>query len=119
MTCFAGKKFTAGQQRFAKWGRAVGKRPPPSRTTIRGADGVAEDMDVMETRNVTAGVTLTLAQSGGGGYGDPFTRPAELVLRDVRDGYVAPVAAAHDYGVVFDDGGEVDEAATEARRSRR
>ncbi len=73
----------------------------------------------METRHVGAGVTLTLSQSGGGGYGDPFTRPTELVLRDVRDGYVSPAAAERDYGVVIDSGGEVDENATEVRRSRR
>ncbi len=38
---------------------------------------------------------------------------------DVRDGYVSPAAAERDYGVVIDDGGEVDEAATKARRPRR
>ncbi len=105
--------------RNAAWGLAGGKGPPPSRTTIRDADGASEDMDVMETRRVGAGVTLSLSQSGGGGYGDPFTRPAELVLRDVRDGYVSRAAAERDYGVEIDDGGEVDETATAARRSRR
>ena len=101
----------------AAWGLAGGKGPAPSRTTIRGADGISEDMDVMETRHVGAGVTLTLSQSGGGGYGDPFTRPAELVLRDVRDGYVSSAAAEREYGVVFDNGGEIDESATAERRS--
>ena len=72
----------------------------------------------METRHVGAGVTLTLSQSGGGGCGDSFTRPTEFVLRDVLDGYVSATAAERDYGVVFNDGGEIDESATAGRRSR-
>ena len=37
---------------------------------------------------------------GGGGWGDPFNRDPDLVLRDVRDGLVSPEAARRDYGVV-------------------
>ncbi len=38
---------------------------------------------------------------GGGGWGDPFERDPEAVLRDVRDGVVSVEAAANDYGVVL------------------
>lgn len=37
---------------------------------------------------------------GGGGYGNPFTRPPERVLDDVINGYVSLAAAEHEYGVV-------------------
>ncbi|MFQ5812935.1 MAG: hydantoinase B/oxoprolinase family protein [Anaerolineae bacterium] len=37
---------------------------------------------------------------GGGGYGDPFSRDPERVRQDVIAGYVTPVAAAAEYGVV-------------------
>ena len=37
---------------------------------------------------------------GGGGWGDPFDRDPDLVLRDVQDGVVSPEAARNDYGVV-------------------
>jgi N-methylhydantoinase B len=37
---------------------------------------------------------------GGGGFGDPFSRDAERVRRDVVAGYVSPAAAERDYGVV-------------------
>ena len=62
---------------------------------------------------------ITAHTPGGGGWGDPFTRPAEMVLRDVRDGVVSPAAAARDYGVIIaQDGLGIDEEATnEARRS--
>jgi len=39
---------------------------------------------------------------GGGGWGDPFARPPELVLRDVRDGVLSRAAAERDYGVALD-----------------
>jgi N-methylhydantoinase B len=37
---------------------------------------------------------------GGGGYGDPYERPAEQVLADVVSGYVSIAAAEREYGVV-------------------
>ena len=37
---------------------------------------------------------------GGGGFGDPTTRPPESVLRDLADGYVTLEGARQDYGVV-------------------
>ena len=45
-----------------------------------------------------AHVHLKLA--GGAGYGDPLSRPPELVLRDVVLGFVSIEAAERDYGVV-------------------
>jgi len=57
------------------------------------------------------GDTVTLRESGGGGYGDPRERPAELVLSDVLEGLVTAQAALADYGVV------VDRAAGTARRA--
>jgi N-methylhydantoinase B len=43
---------------------------------------------------------LRYLTNGGGGWGDPFERETERVLRDVRDGYVTVAGAARDYGVV-------------------
>ena len=57
---------------------------------------------------------------GGGGWGDPFTRDLELVLRDVRDEVVSVAAAARDYGVAIGaDGRSVDVEATAALRAGR
>jgi N-methylhydantoinase A len=56
---------------------------------------------------------------GGGGWGDPFERAPDLVLRDVRDGVVSHKAAADHYGVsITADGLGVDTKATEVLRSR-
>ena len=53
---------------------------------------------------------------GGGGYGPPREREPALVARDVREGWISVRRAREVYGVAFDTGGEVDEAATRALR---
>lgn len=63
---------------------------------------------------------MVAATPGGGGWGDPLTRPVEAVLRDVRDEVVSVGGAARDYGVVLAaDGRSVDEPATEELRASR
>ena len=37
--------------------------------------------------------------AGGGGYGDPRSRPREAIERDLRDGYISPESARRDYGL--------------------
>lgn len=62
-----------------------------------------------------AGDVLRMAQAGGGGYGDPATRPVADVLADVREGYVSPEAAREHYKVAIiktSAGWEADEVAT-------
>jgi N-methylhydantoinase B len=51
-----------------------------------------------------AGSLLRLRTTGGGGWGDPFEREPELVLRDVLEGRVSEESAERDYGVVVRDG---------------
>ncbi|MCK0509061.1 hydantoinase B/oxoprolinase family protein [Aromatoleum anaerobium] len=54
---------------------------------------------------------------GGGGYGDPRRRPAELVAREVCYGYVSQQSAEDNYGVVVNPRTlELDHAATEGLR---
>lgn len=51
---------------------------------------------------VKSGTVLSHRTAGGGGYGNPFDRPAETVLRDVIDEYITPDEARSQYGVVID-----------------
>lgn len=55
---------------------------------------------------------------GGGGFGDPLLREPERVAEDVGKHRVSPHAAATVYGVVVDDTGHADSAATEPQRTR-
>ncbi len=75
------------------------------------------------------GDRVQLNPAGGGGYGDPFRRPLELVKHDVINGYVSLEAADRQYGVIIRYLGDqnqlvrppelyvIDEAATKLRRA--
>ena len=108
--------------------RGEGLHTPSGYGTEGGATGRAAEMRI-EPRGAPAidppkygilpvpPMRLTIAAAGGGGWGDPFRRDPERVLRDVRDGVVAHDAAARDYGVaISEDGRSIDRKATEALR---
>ena len=71
------------------------------------------------TQSIPRGDRLHLEMPGGGGYGDPMRRDPEKVAIDVRDGMVSAAAATEIYGVVLDETGAVDIAATEKQRSKK
>jgi N-methylhydantoinase B len=69
---------------------------------------------------IEEGDTLVIKTPGGGGYGDPFERPPDLVQEDVADGLVCIESAERDYGVVIGpDSLIVDAEATRALRKSR
>jgi N-methylhydantoinase B len=86
---------------------------PEDRSEIDG------DLEVLAPKYKTAqgpeDVYFSIWQ-GGGGYGDPIERDPERVGADVRGEYVSREEARRTYGVVVDEDGTVDEAATENRR---
>ena len=63
------------------------------------------------------GDVMRLSTSGGGGWGHPFDRPLARVRRDVVGGFASVASARADYGVVIDEHGTIDVAATEALRA--
>jgi N-methylhydantoinase B len=91
----------------------------PGRTSLaykRAADGSLHalggwDHVVLDPREAIVSVSTS-----GGGYGPPRERDVGLVLKDVRDGWISRARAADVYGVVVDIGGDLDPAATTARR---
>ena len=69
-------------------------------------------------RGIPAGAKIYQVAGGGGGYGDPFERSADLVQADVRNELLSVELARQDYGVVIDAVSfEVDVAATETLRN--
>ncbi|HZT06112.1 MAG TPA: hydantoinase B/oxoprolinase family protein, partial [Chloroflexota bacterium] len=102
----------------APWGLEGGKDAAPNRVYVRRAGGSIDappngKIDLMQ---LAAGDVYVLESGGGGGFGDPLDRPVELVLEDVRLGYVSREAAQRDYGVVVDEQLVLDETATELAR---
>lgn len=67
---------------------------------------------------VEPGDCLEYITWGGGGLGDPLTRPAEKVALEVHRRLVTARGARENYGVVVREDFSVDEAATERVRGR-
>jgi N-methylhydantoinase B len=93
---------TFGRHRFVPWGVDEGR--PGSRNEIRilHSDGRELALGKCARYRLERGEVAQLVTGTGGGWGDPLERPAELVVEDVRDGYVTLEQAARDYGVVLD-----------------
>ncbi len=65
------------------------------------------------------GDRISFISAGGGGYGNPFERDPEIVLRDVEYGYVSIEKAKSDYGVIIhSDPLSLDLAATKELREK-
>jgi N-methylhydantoinase B len=62
--------------------------------------------------HIGRGQKVRLETPGGGGFGDPLSRDAERVVRDVRLGYLSREAARRDYKVILRDDGALDIKAT-------
>ena len=105
------------RSRFASWGVLGGKAGTVSRFTRNPGTARAEDLGVQDLIQCQPGDVIRLDGCGGGGYGSPFERAPELVLHDVRCGYVSPDNARLQYGVVVVERA-VDLAATRQLRSR-
>jgi N-methylhydantoinase B len=65
------------------------------------------------------GARVTIVTGGGGGYGDPLTRPPAMVAADVADDYITKEIAREIYAVVIGADGQVDEGATAVLRRPR
>ena len=99
------------------WGVNGGLPGQRSRKILHRADGSEELLQSKCDRiKVEPGDLLYFDTWGGGGWGDPLKRPSEQVGFDVVAGLVS-VDGARRYGVVCNEEGEVDEAATEKLRT--
>ena len=103
------------------WGLHGGKEAAGNGIGIR-KNGVWEtDMPNAKIFGVRlrAGDAYLMQSGGGGGFGDPLERDAAQVALDVREGYVSVEAARDDYGVIVNDDGHLDDAATARLRLQR
>ncbi len=69
----------------------------------------------MRARGFEAGTVVETMTGGGGGNGNPKSRPFAEVLTDVRQGYLTRDAGWSQYGVRITEALAVDEAASEPR----
>ncbi|GMX67034.1 hydantoinase B/oxoprolinase family protein [Paenibacillus elgii] len=109
------------RHKFAPWGLEGGKSGSTGSFWVSLNGGEPERLG-----SKISGISLNkedlvrVCSPGSGGYGNPYDRPAESVLKDVREGKVSRQAAEDDYGVVLvsaPTGLQIDEQATAERRA--
>ncbi|WP_425491728.1 hydantoinase B/oxoprolinase family protein [Nocardioides mesophilus] len=99
------------------WGVNGGEPGARSRKWLERADGSTEMLSSkVHDVPVKPGDLLHFVTWGGGGWGDPLARDPELVGLEVRRGLVTAEGGRR-YGVVCDDSGQVDAAATTSLRA--
>jgi N-methylhydantoinase B len=80
-------------------------------------DGTRVDIPGFHRHDLAPGDVMVSCAGGGGGYGPPWERAAQLVRHDAIEGWITRERAAAVYGVVLGDDDAVDAGATAARRA--
>ena len=87
------------------WGLEGGGAGYPNRVRVRrAADGSTETYGKATGLKLGPGDVIELRTGGGGGFGQPSSRPVEAVRSDVANGYVTETQARMDYPHAFEEG---------------
>ena len=106
----------ADRARFPPHGLFQGGDGRPARY-LRVTGGEATEIASKGTAPVKTGEVIRVETCGGGGYGPPWERDPEHVLRDVREGKLGIERARRIYGVaIVPADGSIDTAATARHR---
>ena len=81
------------------WAVDGGRPGAPNRVEVIRASGEVEEHAVVTALEVNAGDVIRIRTGSGGGHGDPPRRPRQLVLDDIRNGYVTAELARSVYGL--------------------
>jgi N-methylhydantoinase B/oxoprolinase/acetone carboxylase alpha subunit len=109
--------LTFERMKYRPFGIEGGDAAPVCRCELLHADGNTEALYGKGEIRLNEGDCLRYWSTGGGGYGDPLSRPSKLVSQDVLDGRVSSGEAQRSYGVVLD-GTNVVAAETSELRQR-
>ena len=87
--------------RFPCWGAGGGMAARPGAFVVNpGTPHERQVPTIGADVQLEAGDLLRILSVGGGGWGDPFERPPERVLQDVRQHFVSVAGVLTDYEVV-------------------
>jgi N-methylhydantoinase B len=95
--CFFTCAYTRNKHR--PWALAGGREGSPNYVEVIRPDGRVEEYAVVTALDVDEGDVIRIHTAVGGGFGDPRRRPRELVLDDLRNGYLSEETARKVYGV--------------------
>jgi N-methylhydantoinase B len=97
-------------------GARGGHAAVPAKQYLRSDSGEVVPLGTSEQIVIRPDQTMVSFSNGGGGFGDPSRREPQWVARDVREGGISARRAVEVYGAVLDADGQVDVAATSAKR---
>jgi N-methylhydantoinase B len=110
---------TFGRNKFVPWGIEGGKKGSGNEFFIEKETGEVDGPYGIYARYpLNTGDVVKLVTATGGGYGDPFKRPAEKVAKDVKNGYLSIQQAKDDYGVIVNADTFVVDGLTNERKQR-
>jgi len=84
------------------WPLLGGQPGSSNHVLIRRAEGDTERYSVVSGLTLKTDDVIQVMTATGAGWGNPYERPVERVLEDVRNGYISPEIAEEDYGVRVD-----------------
>jgi N-methylhydantoinase B len=95
--CFFTCAYTRNRQ--LPWPLEGGGEGSPNYAEVIRRDGTVEQHAVVTALEVNEGDVIRIHTANGGGFGDPKRRSRELVLDDLRNGFVSEEVARGVYGV--------------------
>lgn len=107
-----------GQERYKlqPWGLAGGKCGKEALAFLNPDTSREKSIGKIDAATLGPGDVISIRTPGGGGYGNPFERDPQSVIRDVETGLVSVDAARSLYGVEIVNG-HVDEIKTQTLRA--
>jgi N-methylhydantoinase B len=106
--------------KFSPWGLFGGGEARKAFYVLNPGGAAPRELPSKITFELAEGDVVSVQTPGGGGYGDPFLRPAALVAEDAAQGRISPERARQAYGVALDARSfAVDEPATARLRAAR
>lgn len=94
---------TFGRNKYYPWGIEGGHEGSPNEFLVKKADGSVDGpFGVYPRYPLMKDDVVELRTATGGGYGDPFKRPPEKVMQDVKNEYYTSTEAEELFGVIVD-----------------
>ncbi|MDD9311796.1 hydantoinase B/oxoprolinase family protein [Cytobacillus firmus] len=110
---------TFGRNKFVPWGMKDGQDGSANEVYIEKANGEVDGpFGIYPRYPLNKGDVVKLVTATGGGYGDPFKRPADQVAQDVKNGYITAAQANANYGVIVNEKTYEVEGLTKDRQRR-
>ncbi|WP_226617780.1 hydantoinase B/oxoprolinase family protein [Cytobacillus firmus] len=110
---------TFGRNKFVPWGMKDGQDGSANEVYIEKANGEADGpFGIYPRYPLNKGDVVKLVTATGGGYGDPYKRPADQVAQDVKNGYITAAQANESFGVIVNEKTYEVEGLTEERQRR-